>query len=305
MRRFKIDTYASCYTCTTCPLHIPPISHISAIPPSSKPIILTIGGCLLQGTPVGSAASGTSAVLPINAADPHNAKEPWSARPPTPPMAAAVESQRLKASDVLRGVILAKLNDQKSNTLYERFTKKRMIYKNTHRRLRGFWSESNSSIRNISNGRQNSIQIYSIRCHSTFQRSKQSIRHVARKGVMLRHWNWSYENWIADPGVLYIAQAPSWGKGSGKNMYNSKHRRSMEGMFPARFAWHASVVAVCDTSCAFVSEKSWKRANYPAKTLKDFRKYEKKWRNLVVEAKEELKGDTPHEVYSGASSNFV
>ena len=42
VRRFKIDTYASCYTCTTCPLHIPPISPISGIPPSSKLIILTI-----------------------------------------------------------------------------------------------------------------------------------------------------------------------------------------------------------------------------------------------------------------------
>ena len=211
------------------------------------------------------------------------------------------------ASDVLRGWY-AKLNVQKSTKLW-RFTKKRMIYKNTQRRLRGFWSESNSSIRNISYGRQNSIQIDSIRCHSTFQRSKQllreSIGHVASKGVMLRHWNWSYEKWIADRGVLYVAQAPSWGKGSGKNMYNPKHRRSMEGKFPARFAWHASVVAVCDTSCAFVSKKPWKRANYPAKTLKDFPKYEKKWRNLVVEAEEELKGDTPHEVYSGASSNFV
>ena len=223
-------------------------------------------------------------------------------------MAAAVESQRLKASDVLRGVILCQAEwPQIPHVIWTVYEKKK-IYKNTQRRLRGFWSESNSSIRNISNGRQNNIQIYSIRCHSTFERTKQLlrvlIRHVASKGVMLRHWNWSYENWIADRGVLYIAQAPSWGKGSGKNMYNPKHRRSMEGMFPARFVWHASVVAVCDTSCALVSEKSWKRANYPAKTLKDFPKYEKKWRNLVVEAKE-LKGDTPHEVYSGASSNFV
>ena len=44
-------------------------------------------------------------------------------------MAAAVESQRLKASDVLRGWYYAKLNDHKSHTLYERFTEKNDIQK--------------------------------------------------------------------------------------------------------------------------------------------------------------------------------